>query len=383
MKPVTQAEQSSSPKIIADAEKDLSNMCVRFALKGGAFMSIIFYSLQKEITDSVPTAATNGKKILVNPKFWLGLNTKEKLFLLAHEVMHIALMHLTRRGDRDPELWNIAGDYAINAILAEEFSEADLIPGALYNEKFYNWPTEKIYEYLQDRRKNIPKDAIGSDIQEGEAKSCEIQQVVTQAAQMAEIAGGAIGLQSDVMKQMLQSLKEPTIHWKDALYDFVSKRCKEAYSFTRRNRRYSSVYLPSMYSLGMGAVGVYMDVSGSVDTEDIRRFLGAVQSLQTDCSPERVDICSFNTEIQDRFSYPRGELVPDYMDLQVSGGTNINCVYEDFAQKDYDCIVIFTDGCFHAPRYETPNNILWIIYDDDVHQFSNRINGGKTIYVDK
>ncbi|MGA3325888.1 MAG: hypothetical protein ABSF45_15555 [Terriglobia bacterium] len=36
---------------------------------------------------------------------------------LAHEVLHCALGHQCRRGERDPGLWSEAADLAINPIL--------------------------------------------------------------------------------------------------------------------------------------------------------------------------------------------------------------------------------------------------------------------------
>jgi hypothetical protein len=43
----------------------------------------------------------------------------EILFVLAHEVMHIALAHGIRLQARNHFLWNIACDYAINLVLKE------------------------------------------------------------------------------------------------------------------------------------------------------------------------------------------------------------------------------------------------------------------------
>ena len=45
--------------------------------------------------------------------------------------MHIALMHPLRIGSRDPERWNIACDYAINAELIDIFGPDAMPKGAL------------------------------------------------------------------------------------------------------------------------------------------------------------------------------------------------------------------------------------------------------------
>ena len=61
--------------------------------------------------------ATDGSRIVYNPAFVDELKPAELEGTLAHEVLHCALGHQCRRGQRDPELWNEAADLAINPIL--------------------------------------------------------------------------------------------------------------------------------------------------------------------------------------------------------------------------------------------------------------------------
>ena len=65
------------------------------------------------------TAATDGFRILWNPKFFADLADHEIAGVLAHEVMHVVLGHIERRGARQPELWNQAIDHATNLLLLE------------------------------------------------------------------------------------------------------------------------------------------------------------------------------------------------------------------------------------------------------------------------
>lgn len=55
-----------------------------------------------------PTAMVDGKKIYYNPEWVKTLSDKQRIGLLCHEVLHPALQHLWRRGQREPELWNQA-----------------------------------------------------------------------------------------------------------------------------------------------------------------------------------------------------------------------------------------------------------------------------------
>lgn len=48
------------------------------------------------------------------------LNEQQTIFLLAHEILHVAFAHLPRMKNKDAELWNRACDVVVNEILIEE-----------------------------------------------------------------------------------------------------------------------------------------------------------------------------------------------------------------------------------------------------------------------
>lgn len=83
-------------------------------------------------TRRLPTAAVdNNGRLYVNPEFWTGLTPMQRLFLLAHESMHLALLHFPRTGTRDPKLANMANDWIINDLLWEQLKEEAMPPGGL------------------------------------------------------------------------------------------------------------------------------------------------------------------------------------------------------------------------------------------------------------
>lgn len=103
------------------------------------------------------TAATDGKNIYVDPNYFASLSENDKLFTIAHEIMHIKFMHMYRLKDksgvkRDPELWNIATDAIINANLERD--------GFTIKEGYVNMPealdysAEEFYQkLLQEKEK--------------------------------------------------------------------------------------------------------------------------------------------------------------------------------------------------------------------------------------
>jgi predicted metal-dependent peptidase len=96
----------------------------------------------------VPTMATNGKVIYYNPAFVDSLTPEEVQGVLAHEVMHCALAHHCRRGQRQRRLWNKAADYAINPLVLG--NGLTLPAGALVRAEYEGLSAEEIYSRLLD-----------------------------------------------------------------------------------------------------------------------------------------------------------------------------------------------------------------------------------------
>jgi predicted metal-dependent peptidase len=93
----------------------------------------------------IPTAATDGRSIFVNPHFFETLKPEEQQFVLGHEVWHAAMSHSRREGVRDHELWNVATDIEINRLLQEEFGK-DSPASGLYGEKVFK---PEVWEQLK------------------------------------------------------------------------------------------------------------------------------------------------------------------------------------------------------------------------------------------
>lgn len=110
------------------------------------FFSSLLRNLTWIYTFQVPTQATDGTRLLVNPEFTSGLSIKMKAFVMMHEVMHCALDHMQRGKNHNPEKSNIAADYEVNALLKMDgvVTESDLKP-YLYDSKYEGMSYEHIY----------------------------------------------------------------------------------------------------------------------------------------------------------------------------------------------------------------------------------------------
>ena len=121
---------------------DMARLRTRLLLDQPFFGSLAMH-LEMVPDASVPTAQTNGVYLKFNPDFMATLTENEQLGVLAHEVLHPALLHPYRRGDRDPKLWNEACDFAINTQLIE--AGFRLPQGALLDQQYKGMSAEAIY----------------------------------------------------------------------------------------------------------------------------------------------------------------------------------------------------------------------------------------------
>ena len=158
------------------------------------FVGSIALNMPYEMDHTIPTAATNGKRIKFNPYFIEDLTDEEVKFLVAHECFHPMLEHPFRRGDRNHRKWNQAGDYVINQLLTDE-GIGKMIDGGLINKSLFDagkGTTDGIYNILPDEEGDDPlddcEDGDGTPA-EREQQSAEWKVKVAQAAQSAKMMG--------------------------------------------------------------------------------------------------------------------------------------------------------------------------------------------------
>ncbi len=122
-----------------------------------------------EFKDNLPfhTAATDGKNIYVDPKYLESLSESDKIFLIAHEIMHIKFMHMYRLTDkngqkRDIYLWNKATDAIINANL--ERDGFTIKEGYVNMPEALNYSAEEFYQkLLQEKEKKQQEQQNGQN----------------------------------------------------------------------------------------------------------------------------------------------------------------------------------------------------------------------------
>ncbi|HET9700564.1 MAG TPA: hypothetical protein VFP70_06555, partial [Burkholderiales bacterium] len=81
---------------------------------------VMHLPLRAADTNWCETTATDARAIHYNPAYISGLDLRQTQFVLAHEALHCALAHFARRSHRVKRRWDVACDYAVNLLLADE-----------------------------------------------------------------------------------------------------------------------------------------------------------------------------------------------------------------------------------------------------------------------
>ena len=113
------------------------------------------------------TACTDGKNIYVDPDFIAKLSEEDRLFVIAHELMHVKFQHPQRikinPDITDLELWNQACDAVTNANLVEDGFV--LKQGYVNRPEAINFSAEEFYHILlkekSQNKSNEGKDSKG------------------------------------------------------------------------------------------------------------------------------------------------------------------------------------------------------------------------------
>jgi predicted metal-dependent peptidase len=137
---------------ISDPAKIISASLLRLRMKSPFFATLAMFTRFLP-SETIPTAATDGRDVFFNPDFLRSLPSDQQDGLLLHEVLHAALLHPLRVGTREPALWNIAADLVVNGMILRERG-CGLPPGALRDEALAHLSVEEVYELLQRDGKN-------------------------------------------------------------------------------------------------------------------------------------------------------------------------------------------------------------------------------------
>ena len=148
------------------------------------------------------TAATDGKNVFVDPGYFASLSEDERLFLIAHEIMHVKFMHMYRLEDkngqkRDFDVWNTATDAIINANLERDgFTVKE---GYVNRSEALNYTAEEFYDILM-QEKEKEKEQKGQSGQNGDGQNGNPEQSQGEGEPPQEMQGDDHSLWEEAFK---------------------------------------------------------------------------------------------------------------------------------------------------------------------------------------
>jgi len=353
------------------AKEKLVTARVKMLFKQPFFGNIACRLQLVEASDWCPTAAVDGRNFYYNEEFINKLDLEETVFLVGHEVGHCVYEHFLRRGDRQPQIWNMAGDYKINAMLVRE-KIGRLIDKVkpLYDAKYESdeWWTENVYDQLikdgvtpqQTLDIHLDIEGEGEEGQgqghEGKGKrptiskddakaiSDELKNAIIQAAQSV----GAGNVPGDI-RRMIGELTEPKMDWRQMIRVTLESNLTSDFTFMTPNRKsqFNTVVLPGMLKDQQIDIAIALDVSGSISDTDTRDFLSEVQGIMDQFESYKIRIWCFDTEVSgyDEFTDDDGRSITEF-EMTGGGGTDFvpNWDFMKARGIEPDQFIMFTDG---------------------------------------
>ena len=313
-----------------------------------------------------------------------------------HEVLHVVYDHFGRRGERDPQLSNIAADYCVNGDLKKHrIGEFVTSVPCLYEPKYEGWSYEEVYDDLYKNAKKInigdlikqllddhtagDGDGEGDDgDSEGKGKGRpqlseeekaairdEIKEAILSAAQTCDAGNIPAGV-----KRMIQELTEPQMDWRELIRQQIESTVKSDFTWMKTGRKGwdMDAVMPGMKTQDAIDICCMIDMSGSISTEQGRDFLSEIKGIMETFQDYRIHVACFDTRVYNMqlFTSDNLEEISEY-DIKGGGGTDFECIFAHLKDVEVEPkkLIVFTDGypngSWGDPLY---CDTVWIIHGD-------------------
>jgi predicted metal-dependent peptidase len=301
------------------------------------------------------------------------LKSDELTGLIAHEILHLALLHLNRIEERDKELWNVACDIVVNHNLKENgFSlpKTTLITDydghfnrdgihikdigkktaeQVYKELLQNPQTKKALgsgegsrfdEHIE--RKN---DLTGKKLSQKEIK--EISKEWTDKVREALTISKMRGDTPKGLQRIFEQLHKEKVNWKALLNEYITNQIPYSYTYAKPHKRSICVgeYMPDILKEKVEIV-IGIDTSGSIGNKELVDFISEVVGIARGYQ-ERIDmrIITHETRVNEDYEVKNGS-IEAIKKLKISGGggTSHKEIFEKVKKYNPQCAIFLTDG---------------------------------------
>ena len=371
------------------------------------FLGALILYLPLQARGRCRSLATDARSLYFNPAYVLSLAFAEVQFMLAHQALHCALGHFTRRGARPHAKWDRACDYAVNGLLIDDGMKAP--PDAAWNPAYRGLSAEEIYPLLPDEEAEVTLDEHwfgaglsgerrlrGADRPETDLEHLELHRDgLDEAGFQLPAAGEVLALaetwRSRLAASALEAARagrlaahwgaladaaiEPRLPWRALLERFLARVARDDYSFARRSRREGEALLPGMES-GEASLVVAIDTSGSIPRQALERFVEEVDALKGQirasialllCDAALAPGAPLRFFPWERIALPDG--------VSGGGGTRFTPVFEWVEQEPLrpDALLYFTDAEGEFPDRAPDYPVMWLVMGNAPVPFGERV----------
>lgn len=374
------------------------------------FLTPKMFDLKFVEQPGVGTACTDGVHVWWDPDYIEQCNISQTMFVCVHEPFHPLRKHHIRflnMKDYDHRIANIAMDASINNMIVDEM-KLELPPGAVYMPQYRGWAWEDIYRDLVKNKDQTPiwdevipypgrgdddkdgKDGKGgkggpepgqekADAGEARAEERRIEGQLKEMERIGKKAGKLPGSFSDLVKGMT----ETKVPWQHVLARFVDENSNKDYDWLAPDENYinGDIYIPTLHDPKIGKVVILFDTSGSVGTEDFKKFRGGLHGILTAYDTE-ITCIEVDYIVQKVFNVVPADLNHLEITFNGRGGTSFEPGFEYIKENDLQpkVALYFTDGECDCPAEAPDYPVLWCLLNRGHNYFKPTF--GEVITID-
>jgi len=384
------------------------------------FFGRVILDTPMTFTKQIGTAATDGRRIMINESFFDALSMEERMGLLLHEALHIILEHPYRGRGYDPMIHNLACDAKINWMIKK--AGFTLPEGGVFRDGVDEKSTEQIYFELLDKASQSIQSGDQSQgnqggegeegVEEGNSNSSSSGKNNSSSANKSKKSDGsqpwgehdvwgtaetltpkekeaakkevlervkaAMETAGDVPAEIRRAVEEGLIrqsrvNWKDALARFIQPSTDSDWSWQAPDTRMMAGFEPYIYpSLQreekVDNMTIVIDTSGSIDEDQLHVFLSEVLGIYR-LFPKEMSLfiifcdCEINAVHKVEEGQKEVDLIKIFSNIEGGGGTSFVPPFEWIKTQNMEVasLVYFTDMFGEFPD-ESPNfPVLWVI----------------------
>jgi predicted metal-dependent peptidase len=352
-----------------DTARQISESLTRVRLRAPFYATLTLFA-DYHVTQRIQTAATDGRDIFVNPAFFDGLTPAERDGVLLHEVLHAALLHVTRRTGRDRLLWNIAADIIVNGII-DQLQGFALPKGVIRDDDLRDKTVEEVY-YLLTRDGATGFELLMSDLldaAEGEGeidadRRAEIEDYWRHAMRQADALDQQMNRQRGDkpagLRRELGRLDLARLDWRAYLWRYLVQTPTDFGDFDRRFVG-QGLYLEGVTGETV-RVNVCIDTSGSVTNDLIRLLASELQGILRAYPHLRCELYYADTALYGPYDLTGQSAIPPPIG---GGGTDFRPFFAAITKQHdpfhHGLVIYLTDGYGVFPETAPPFDVLWVV----------------------